>query len=111
MVDVKYMLVLFLGKLTQYDARCAAKGDRNLYRLGLLLEAHSKLAADLADMDREIIDHATAMSFRAALSRHFIVAAKGNIAPVSQILRALEKAVKGERPRYDDKTLGKTHVG
>lgn len=103
----------FLGsKLVQYDARCAAKGDSNLYRLGLLLEALRKLETDLDGMMDAVIDHATALSVRTALGRHFIVAPKGNIAPVAQTLRALEKAVvTGKCPKITDQTLARTHVG
>lgn len=99
MSTINDLMIFFSSKLIQYDARCATKGDSNLYRLGHLMKAYHALAARLDDIRDMPIDHLAAVSFRVALSKEFIVETRGGtgkpsgIAPVSQVLCALEKAV------------------
>ena len=115
-VTVKDIMVFLGSKLVQYDARCSARGDSNIYRLGHLLAAHSKVEGLLVDLmgyhfsgDGSEGDRTLAANVRAALAVGFIV--KNGIAPVNQTLRAIDKALRGERVKITDQTGARTHVG
>jgi hypothetical protein len=68
---VKMFLMVLSSKITQYDKRVSVR-DPNIYRLGLLLEAHSK--AEDAAKRLDILDKDDADSLgklKALISRNF----------------------------------------
>lgn len=110
-------LLIFLGsKVVQYDVRCTARGDRNMYRLGHLLAAVAKVEVALADIRTYEINEVVGANVLAAISANFILESRAGksygIAPVTQTLRALEKAIAtGERTKITDQRFARTHVG